>query len=372
MNERIKALRKKLKMSQDIFAEKLGLTKNYISLIENGNRSLSRQSIKVLCSMFNVNEDWLQNGTGNMFKSETYTSYNANQIINGPINERIKELRHTLKLTQQEFADRLGVKRNTVGQWECGINSLTNATIIFLCKEFNVSENWLRNGIGDMFKSKTYTSYNANQIISGSINERIKELRHTLKLTQQEFANRIGSKRNTVAKYETDVNTPSAAVVSLICREFNVSEKWLRTGEGDMFKSETYTSNNANQIISGSINERIKELRHTLKLTQQEFADKIGIKRGAIANYEIGRNTPINSVVSLICREFNVNENWLRNGSGNMFLPKDNSNSDMCIDSTFLKLLSMLDVEQLNYIKGIVLGTLIADGKVTLEDLHNY
>ena len=105
MNERIKALRKKLKMSQDIFAEKLGLTKNYISLIENGNRSLSRQSMKVLCSMFNVNEDWLQNGTGNMFKSETYTSYNANQIINGPINERIKELRHTLKLTQQEFAD---------------------------------------------------------------------------------------------------------------------------------------------------------------------------------------------------------------------------------------------------------------------------
>ena len=288
MNERIKALRKKLKMSQDIFAEKLGLTKNYISLIENGNRSLSRQSMKVLCSMFNVNEDWLRNGIGDMFKSETYTSYNANQIISGSINERIKELRHTLKLTQQEFADRLGVKRNTVGQWECGINSLTNATIIFLCKEFNVSENWLRNGIGDMFKS------------------------------------------------------------------------------------ETYTSNNANQIISGSINERIKELRHTLKLTQQEFADKIGIKRGAIANYEIGRNTPINSVVSLICREFNVNENWLRNGSGNMFLPKDNSNSDMCIDSTFLKLLSMLDVEQLNYIKGIVLGTLIADNKVTLEDLCNF
>ena len=71
-------------------------------------------------------------------------------------------------------------------------------------------------------------------------------------------------------------------------------------------------------------------------------------------------------------QEFNVNENWLRNGSGNMFLPKDNSNSDMCIDSTFLKLLSMLDVEQLNYIKGIVLGTLIADNKVTLEDLCNF
>lgn len=120
------------------------------------------------------------------------------------------------------------------------------------------------------------------------------------------------------------------------------------------------------------MNERIKELRKALGLTQQELADRIGVKQNTIAQYEIGRNTPINSVVSLICKEFNVSEDWLRNGNGDMFLPEDNSNSDICIDSTFLKLLSMLDVEQLNYIKGIVLGTLIANGKLTLEDLHNF
>lgn len=68
------------------------------------------------------------------------------------------------------------------------------------------------------------------------------------------------------------------------------------------------------------MNERLKELRKTLKLTQQEFADKLNIKRGAIANYEIGRNEPIDAVISLICREFNVNEEWLRNGTGDMFL----------------------------------------------------
>ena len=67
------------------------------------------------------------------------------------MNERIKKLRKTLDLTQQEFADRLGVKRNTVGQWECGINNVTDATIVFLCKEFNVNEEWLRTGEGDMF-----------------------------------------------------------------------------------------------------------------------------------------------------------------------------------------------------------------------------
>jgi HTH-type transcriptional regulator/antitoxin PezA len=67
------------------------------------------------------------------------------------------------------------------------------------------------------------------------MNERLKKLRRELNLTQQEFADKIGSKRNTIAKYETSANTPSAAVVSLICKEFNVSEAWLRDGIGDMF-----------------------------------------------------------------------------------------------------------------------------------------
>lgn len=71
------------------------------------------------------------------------------------------------------------------------------------------------------------------------MNERLKLLRKNLDLTQQEFADRIGSKRNTIAKYETDTNVPSAAVISLICREFNVSEEWLRNGTGEMFIEQT-------------------------------------------------------------------------------------------------------------------------------------
>ncbi|WP_303136356.1 helix-turn-helix transcriptional regulator [uncultured Eubacterium sp.] len=67
------------------------------------------------------------------------------------------------------------------------------------------------------------------------MNERLKRLRKTLDLTQQDFADRIGSKRNTVAKYETGTNVPSTAVISSICRVFNVNEEWLRNGVGDMF-----------------------------------------------------------------------------------------------------------------------------------------
>ena len=68
--------------------------------------------------------------------------------------------------------------------------------------------------------------------------------------------------------------------------------------------------------------DRIKAIRKNLGITQQEMADRIGIKRNTIANYEIGRNVPIDAVISLICREFGVNEVWLRTGEGgddNMF-----------------------------------------------------
>lgn len=71
------------------------------------------------------------------------------------------------------------------------------------------------------------------------------------------------------------------------------------------------------------MNTRIRELRKALNLTQQELADSLNIKRGAVANYEIGRNAPIDAVISLICTKYNVNEDWLRNGTGgndNMFV----------------------------------------------------
>ena len=68
------------------------------------------------------------------------------------------------------------------------------------------------------------------------------------------------------------------------------------------------------------MDERLKQLRKELGLTQQEFSDKIGIKRNTFAQYENGRNEPIDAVVRLICSTYNVNEEWLRTGAGEMFV----------------------------------------------------
>lgn len=65
--------------------------------------------------------------------------------------------------------------------------------------------------------------------------------------------------------------------------------------------------------------EQLKKLRKHLDMTQQAFADKIGMKQNTIAQYEMGRTTPSDAIVFSICREFGVNENWLRTGDGEMF-----------------------------------------------------
>lgn len=64
---------------------------------------------------------------------------------------------------------------------------------------------------------------------------RIKEVRKAAGLTQTEFGERIGIKGNTITCYEKGIREPSEAIILAICREFDVNERWLRTGEGEMF-----------------------------------------------------------------------------------------------------------------------------------------
>ena len=71
-----------------------------------------------------------------------------------------------------------------------------------------------------------------------------------------------------------------------------------------------------------TIAERIKFIRKEANLTQQKFADRIGAKQNTIAQYEIGRNIPLDPVVTAICKEFDVQEDWLRHGIGAMRVSK--------------------------------------------------
>lgn len=63
---------------------------------------------------------------------------------------------------------------------------------------------------------------------------------------------------------------------------------------------------------------RLKELRKTLRLTQADFAVKLNIKRGTVAAYEVGQEIPDRAIADIV-RVYGVNESWLRTGEGDMF-----------------------------------------------------
>ena len=123
------------------------------------------------------------------------------------------------------------------------------------------------------------------------MNERLKKLRLTLNLTQEEFGEQIGSARNTIANYETGNRKPKNAIITLICKVFNVNEVWLRTGEGgdeNMFAQindeDRFTinlaklSNTENKFIQNTINAFAESSPEKLKIIEDFFKDCLGIK----------------------------------------------------------------------------------------------
>lgn len=70
------------------------------------------------------------------------------------------------------------------------------------------------------------------------------------------------------------------------------------------------------------MNERIKQIRLDFGLTQQKFAERIGLKQNSIALIESGKRNISDQALLSICREYGINEEWLRTGNGEMFSPE--------------------------------------------------
>lgn len=110
------------------------------------------------------------------------------------------------------------------------------------------------------------------------------------------------------------------------------------------------------------INDRVKELRTALKLTQTEFGKRVDIGQSYLASIESADRNVTEKITRLISLEFNVNEEWLRTGKGQMFIEKDSTiitklseeyNLDR-VDTEIIKGYLNLDPEQKKAIKAYV------------------
>ena len=109
-----------------------------------------------------------------------------------------------------------------------------------------------------------------------------------------------------------------------------------------------------------TINERIREIRRSsqVDMTMEEFGSRLGVGRSAISNIESGTRNVTDQMFTSICREFDVNEEWLRNGSGEPFVQRSrDENIQKFFDSLtgigsddfkkrFVSMLSRLDTEE--------------------------
>ncbi len=170
----------------------------------------------------------------------------------------------------------------------------------------------------DCVKVKRYGGISMQHCTSGetgNIHERLKYLRKTLGLSQEEFGKRIGKSLRTIQYWEAGtVHVPDTAL-KLISQVFSVSYNWLKTGQGEMWEKR--------EKFPMSVGERIKQLRELLGLTQTEFASRIGITYKMLGLYERGKYEPPEKVLKLISSTFGVSYEWLKEGKGEMWERKD-------------------------------------------------
>ena len=101
IGERVTELRKDKKLSQQKFGEKLGLSRSHICNVEKGTRSLNEQTILQICSVYNINREWLLDGVGAMYKNEL-DKYN---IMDEDIKKFMNLFLKVDKITQEFVLD---------------------------------------------------------------------------------------------------------------------------------------------------------------------------------------------------------------------------------------------------------------------------
>lgn len=69
--------------------------------------------------------------------------------------ERVKQIRKSKGMTLEKFGERVGVTKQTVSRIENGVNALTEQMLLSVCREFDVNEQWLRTGEGEMFRERS-------------------------------------------------------------------------------------------------------------------------------------------------------------------------------------------------------------------------
>ena len=121
------------------------------------------------------------------------------------INNRVAELRKVLNLSMEKFGNKIGITRNSINAIEKGRNNPSEQTIMLICKAYNVSPLWLKEGVGDMFLdfpkteldriAQDYALDETDKILIETFLESSESDRKAIKNFLQTFAKKIEQKK---------------------------------------------------------------------------------------------------------------------------------------------------------------------------------
>ena len=145
MQERFKIIREYYGLSQAQFAQKINMSPGFISNIETGRTNISERTVEAVCRVFLINREWLMDGTGEMI-----TQSGKKPVDKSGLAMRIREVRKSEGLTQEEFATRIGYSKMQLYSVEKGKVVPSNQFIEKIAAEFGIDHDWLFTGAGAM------------------------------------------------------------------------------------------------------------------------------------------------------------------------------------------------------------------------------
>lgn len=145
MKDRLKQIRKHFGLSQAQFARRINMSPGFISNAENGRCNMSENTIKDICSSFNVERDWLLYGKGEMFTPGNEKA----SVERESAGDRVRKVRKDEGLSQAAFAERIGYSVGQVRVVEYHSITPSNDFLAKVASVFGISFNWLLTGEGE-------------------------------------------------------------------------------------------------------------------------------------------------------------------------------------------------------------------------------
>lgn len=292
---RLKRLRKEAHLTQQDVADYFKTSPQNYAQWESGKISPKLESLEKLASYFGVSVSYLV-GESDTIDDDTFKEQSTPTQLSDDKTfiERLKELREKSGLTQKQVAEHLDITQSAYAQWETGRLNPKKETIQKFADLFNVSYDYLWNGISEPQTTNAIIETN-----SGTFPERLRQLRTEADLTQQQLADIVGTTQQNIAFWETGRQRPKQPSLIKLANYFNVSIDYLLVGKAQ-----------AEEKLS-VFPERLKQLRVEAKLTQQQMAEAFNIKQPTYAQWETGRTKPKGETLEKFADFFNVSTDYL-------------------------------------------------------------